>query len=95
MAENPRGLKVVYTAGYEAGDDGSLDATAPADLRMACITQTIALYNRLAPDNVGMNSDRGQNNKNATFRQFSSTGGLTPEAAAMVVGYRQYLTGLS
>lgn len=93
--DHPRGLKVVYTAGYPIGDDQTLNDTAPIDVRMACTAQVIALWNRLSPDNIGMNSDRGQNNKNATFRQFAARGGLTPEAAGMVAHYRQPLLGMS
>lgn len=93
--DHPRGLKVNYTAGYAIGDDETLNDTAPIDLRLACVAQVIALWTRLSPDNIGMNSDRGQNNKNATFRQFANRGGLTPEAAGMVAHYRQPLLGLS
>jgi|GEM_PF-4520078 len=86
-AETPAGLKVIYTAGYEVDTDSdTLRVAAPEDLRYACVLQTIFLFNRLAPSNIGIDIDRGEG---ATMKARFTSRGLAPEVGMMLVGYRQ------
>ena len=76
---------MVYEAGYEATNN-SLQENAPADLKQACILQTMFLWNRSQPGNVGVADDRAQG---ATATSpFRSQHGIAPEAAALVAKYR-------
>lgn len=78
-------LKVTYEAGYEAAN-GTLQENAPADLKQACVLQTMYLWNRSQPVNVGVADDRAQGS--TATSQFRSAHGLSPEAASLVAKYR-------
>lgn len=87
-------LKLTYTAGYLVDTEtDSLTEAAPADLKLACITQVIHLFNRLQSDNIGVDNERGAGT--VASAKFLTRGGLTPEAAAMVAHYRQPALGLA
>lgn len=92
MREGENFLKVSYTAGYATDPSNSFLVDVPADLRLACVTQTIHLFGRLTPDNIGVDTDRGS--KSVDTAKFTRLGGLTVEAASMVSRYRQPLVGL-
>lgn len=88
-------LKVTYTAGYAADDPDTPTylVDVPVDLKLACITQTLHLFTRTTTDNIGVDlADRSS--KTTVEARFTSRGGLTPEAAALVSRYRQPLLGL-
>lgn len=78
-------LQVSYTGGYAVDGSNVLVGVDPR-LALACITQTVFLYNRLSPDNIGMESDRsrGMANRASMVQKFASKSGLTPEAASFL-----------
>lgn len=84
-------LRVSYVAGYQVGADGTLSYTLPADLKLACIVQTVHMFNRLTPDNIGVDASRGEG-ATATAR-WTSRLGLTPEVAGMVRHYKALQVG--
>jgi hypothetical protein len=87
-------LKLSYSAGYEVDEEtDSLTATIPGDIKLACVTQVMHMFNRLQSDNIGVENERGA--KSVSSAKFLTRGGLTPEAAAMIAHYRQPLLGLS
>jgi hypothetical protein len=83
-------LRVVYEAGYEISD-GTLSESLPADLKLACIVQTMHLFNRLQPDNIGVDVSRGEG-QNATAR-WTTKMGLSPEVMGMVRHYKALAIG--
>lgn len=92
-AKTYNGLKVSYTSGYTE-ENGSLSTTIPADLKQACIQQTIELWNRSNPANIGVTEDRAQG-KVTGQSKFQVGGGITPTAQMLVTKYRRLLTGRS
>lgn len=89
-------LKVVYTAGYDiAGTPPTLSASAPEDLKHACLYQTSYMRKRAKPDNVGMTGDVGMStNKSGTgAAQWNTPNGLCAEAVNLAGFYRRVLTG--
>lgn len=78
-------LQVSYTGGYAVDGNNVLVGVDPR-LALACITQTVFLYNRLSPDNIGMDADRsrGMANRANMVQKFTSKSGLTPEAASFL-----------
>lgn len=51
-----RGLKAVYTAGYELGtsETANIITGAPDDLRIACLVQCVYLWNKIKESNIGI-----------------------------------------
>jgi hypothetical protein len=91
-AARERALQVTYFGGYALDEaTGTLTTSAPADLKMACIIQTIYLFARIQPDNIGMQTDRGQGK--LAQGTFMTRGGITPEATAMLWEYKRLNTG--
>jgi len=92
------GLKVVYTGGYTTAPatigtapndtDYSLISGAPEDLKMACIVQTIFLFNKVQEGNIGV---KGRDKHSPEY--ISNELLLCPEAQAMAVPYKRILTG--
>ena len=86
MVRTVGGLRVTYTGGYASGGDPvSLRDSIPADLKLACITQVLYMWSRLDPTNVGRMSEKKEGEG---ANMFNTTGGLTPEAQALLVSYR-------
>jgi hypothetical protein len=86
MRRTVAGLKVVYTGGYEsAGSPASLSASIPIDVKMACISQVLFLHTRMDAMNVGRTSEKKEGEG---ANMFSVSGGLTPEASALLGRYR-------
>lgn len=86
MTRTVAGLRVVHTGGYAAaGSPSSLSASIPVDLKMACIAQTLFLWARVDPMNIGRMAEKKEGEG---ANSFTSRGGLTPEAAALLVRYR-------
>lgn len=85
-------IKVTYTGGYAVDSvSGTLTTSAPQDLKMACIVQTIYLFMRLQPDNIGMQQDRSQGKIGQGT--FMTRGGITPEAATLLWRYKRMAMG--
>lgn len=95
--EHPAALRVRYTAGYVVDTvtdpDEPVLTGLPEELKVACVTQTIFLFNKLGPSNVGVTTDRGQGS--AGEASFSRQGGIAPEAAALIAAYKPFLAGLA
>ncbi|KRW94353.1 hypothetical protein AQY21_20705 [Paracoccus sp. MKU1] len=90
-----RGLRVVYTAGIEPDNEGTLSGTAPDALKLACKFQTAFLFKRHRADNVGLTVDRGvvsEKTAVATGRWNVSTG-LCREAQGLVRRFRMPILG--
>lgn len=85
-----RGVKVEFTAGYAVAS-GTLQDSAPTDLKMACLVQSIFLFNKLTPENIGVSEDREEGS--TSTGTYTKPAGLVPEAAAMLKNYRQVLVG--
>lgn len=104
-----RALKLLYSAGFAAAptppaDPGAnppisagpvtLSASAPVALKEACLYQIQFLRVKSKPDNVGMEAERTAGSKDkVVFSKFLSSGGLTPEARALVNRYRRVNMG--
>jgi hypothetical protein len=92
--DHPAALRVVYTAGYAIDiPSDSLRVAAPETLKMACVLQAVAMFNRFNADNLGMDIDRGKGG--ADTGRYVTRNGLTPEAAGLVALYRRHRTGLA
>lgn len=87
--EGLNSVRIAYAGGFAPNAAGTQldEASLPADLHLACITQAVHLFTRSTPDNIGVEADRGQG-KVAAGR-FTSRGGLCPEAMALIVPYAQ------
>lgn len=91
-----KSLKVEYTAGIPAsGTPPTLEASAPADLRLACLYQTAYLFKRHREDNIGLNVDRGvlSDQSNVQGGEWNAAQGLCQEARSHVRKYRQVRMG--
>lgn len=89
-------LRVTYAGGWPEDDAGTLSVALGADmrfapLRLACITQTVHLFSRLVPDNIGVDADRGAGT--VPTGRFTTRGGLCSEAQALVAPFVQPLVG--
>jgi hypothetical protein len=85
-------LKVVHAGGYAIDTaTGTLTTSADPELKMACIVQTVHLFTRLQPDNIGVQTDREQGKVGAGT--FMTRGGLTPEAANMLWRFKRMNVG--
>jgi hypothetical protein len=84
-ANYPRGLKVTYTAGFEATTDGdsALSATLPADLVQAAVWQSMHTYEKYRLSNVNVRESRGQGSSNTT--RYVNINAIAPEAMAIIV----------
>lgn len=87
----PRSIKVSYSFGFEpseAAGEETLSASAPADLKHACLMQIAHLRTRSKPDNIGMTGERRNSGKDRSAEfQWSVSGGLSPEVQAIVRDY--------
>jgi hypothetical protein len=88
MGQTMAGLQVTYSAGYGTDTANNCLIGIPAKMTLACQTQVGFLWNKLHPDNVGMDADRtkGAANRANMVQKFVSMSGLCPEAAQFV-GY--------
>lgn len=60
LVDTVRGLKITYTAGYEAsGSPETLSASAPEDLKLACLTQVLYLFDKLQSGSISTSSQVG------------------------------------
>lgn len=85
-------LKVSYTGGFAIDQvTGTLTTSAPPDIKMACIIQTVFLFTRIQPDNIGQDADRGGGK--VSGGKFMTRGGITPEASNMLWQYKRMNTG--
>jgi hypothetical protein len=93
MHDTLDGLQVTYTGGFEAaGDPPTLSAAIPADIKMACLSQVLHLFNRSTADNAGKDSDSTQGRTGGG--RFSVKGGMVPEAVALISRYKAIGVGL-
>jgi len=90
--QHSNALMVRYTGGYASGEDGTLSASAPQDLKLACLLQARYLSMKTSSVNLGLVADRAQGDTKGTVR-WASQGGLVSEAADLVQGYRAILRG--
>lgn len=89
-ANAARSLKVTYTGGYttavQAGE--TILTGAPENLKLACITQVIYLFNKMQEGNVGV---RGSKKHSPEYIQNEQM--LCPEAQALAIDFRRSLVG--
>jgi hypothetical protein len=83
-----RALKVVYTGGFaSAGSPATLSASAPDDLKMACISQVIFMYNALSAQDIGTEL------REKTNRMYQRPGFMTDNAMQLIQPYKRFYTG--
>ncbi|CAO3460816.1 hypothetical protein [Azospirillum argentinense] len=87
----PRAIRIVYTAGYAVGEDGTLSAALPDDLKQAALWQALYLWNKTKANAIGL--DRPSAEGGTASAKFVAHGGLVPEALALCLPYRRLLTG--
>jgi hypothetical protein len=93
MRDSMDGLRVMYTGGFAAsGEPLTLSESVPADIKMACLSQVLHLFNRFTADNAGKESDSTQ--RRSGGGRFSVSGGLVPEAVALVSRYKAVGLGI-
>lgn len=80
------GLMVDFWGGYPTDPMTNALSGISARMSLACQTQVAFLWNKLHPDNVGMDADRtkGAANKANMVQKFVAMSGLCPEAAQFV-----------
>ena len=94
-----RGLQVSYTAGYEAAEEQTeatagdpIDYTvlvdAPEDLKMACVTQVVFMFNKYREGNIGI---IGADRHSPEYERSADM--LCTEARAYAAPYRRLLKG--
>lgn len=94
-----KALKITYTGGYDTEEDtlGSggdtvtydLISGAPDDLKMAAITQTMFLFNKIRESSIGVVGSSGRNSPVYSQNELL----LCPEAIALATPYRKVLLG--
>jgi hypothetical protein len=85
-------IQVQYVGGYQVDTEtATLTTSAPADLKMACIIQTVHLFTRLQPDNIGHSEDLASGKVGQS--PYLTRGGITPEAATLLWSYRRIHMG--
>jgi hypothetical protein len=89
--EHPQALRVSYTAGYEPDAEGTLSEHLPADLKLACCVQVVHLFNRTQPDNIGVDTSRGDG-KNQSAK-WNTRMGLSAEVLGMIRHYKALALG--
>lgn len=96
-----RGLKVVYTAGYEASVDTeggvvedpslpqekSLANSLPVDLQQAALWQAQIVYEKQYSGNINVRESRGEGSSNTT--RYVNIHGVAPETMAIIVQNRR------
>lgn len=89
-AEVTRGIKVVYTAGYESGDMDVQLLDMPTELKTACALQSAFLLRRFQADNIGKRGISGADSERSrvSFQEWNSHVGLCQEALSMVSPYK-------
>ena len=94
MGDTKGGLQVVYTAGYTSETQGSgataweLISGAGEDLKMACITQVIFMFNKYREGNIGL---IGRDRHSPEYERNPSL--LCSEAQRYAMPYRKQLLG--
>ncbi len=94
LADTKGGMKAIYSAGYASETEGSGDdayeliSGAPEDLKMACITQVIFLFNKYREGNVGV---VGRDRHSPEYERNQSQ--LCSEAQSFAAPYRRLLVG--
>lgn len=90
LARNRQALRVVYTAGYEADDQGIV--AVPTAIQLACALQAAFITERVLASEIGMQAKRSKN-PSITIHTLSSAaiGGLVPQAQSVVMNYRRPL----
>jgi hypothetical protein len=89
-------LKVDYVAGYvSGGTPPTLSDTAPADLKSACLFQTLFMFKRHRSDNVGMTGERGlgTDQTGVSSEKWNTPIGLCKEAQGLARPYRRVVMG--
>lgn len=96
-----RGLKVVYTAGYEATVDTeggvtpdpllpqekALANSLPVDLQQAALWQAQLIYDKQYSGNINVRESRGEGSTNTT--RYVNIHGVAPETMAIIVQNRR------
>lgn len=88
-----RGLKVTYTAGYDAEVDIENDSelalanTIPSDLVQAALYQAMHVYDKQKFSNVNVRESRSQGSTNSS--RFVNIHAIAPEAMAIIVQHRR------
>lgn len=87
-------LKAIYTAGIVVAD-GTLSATAPANLKMACLYQSAFMFKRLRADNIGHSGDAGLITEKTKIgvASWNVQQGLCQEAQGLIREYKMPLMG--
>lgn len=93
--EYPRGIKVVYTAGYDDGVDVSegyeesdteaeraLSDSLPSDFVTAALYQAAHTYDKLKFSNINVRESRGQGSTNSS--RYVNIHAIAPEALAII-----------
>jgi hypothetical protein len=96
LYESMDGLRVTYTGGFATGSEGDMSASIPSDIKMACLSQVLYLFNRSTADNAGKDSDTSQGrNRYAGVGggKWSVVGGVVPEAASLIARYKSFGVG--
>lgn len=86
LPEASKALKITYTGGFPTDANGNIEA--PEDLKLACITQVIFMFNKMQEGNIGV---RGTKKFSPEYVQNEQM--LCPEALAMSAPYRRQLVG--
>ena len=83
---HPSALRIDYWAGYHPDPSTGVLQNVDPRIVLACYIQVAFLFNKLSPDNIGMDSDRtrGTANRQSMVQKFNSKSGLTPEAAGQL-----------
>ena len=85
-SKTPRGFQVSYTGGYaSAGSPTTLSASAPEDLKLACLAQSYFLFDKLNTQSFGVMSAKGEDGK--MYRK--QDGILCQEALKLAQPYRR------
>ena len=90
MGDYMDALKVTYTGGFAPDSEGTLTASAPSDIKMACLAQVMHLFGKFTSDNIGKEADttQGYARKVMGGNKFAVASGLVPEALSLVQRYR-------
>jgi hypothetical protein len=91
MVDAVDSVMITYTGGFEEVD-GTLSASIPIELKMACIAQVLHMFGKLTADNIGKDSDTTQGKQGGN--RFAVKAGLVPEALALISRYKALGIGI-
>lgn len=85
--ESPRSIKIVYTAGYTEAS-GTLSASLPEELKLACVAQTMFLFDKIETSSIGVSNQSDDEGQPYVGPQL-----LVREAQELSKSYRRQLYG--